>query len=291
LQVSTLDQWQSASEFMLEPWVLLQLPFHPSLLHQWAVALLAETLKFQKDTVTIFVIGVPKELWEEAQLLKKMLKKLMDGAFTLLSIFCNFSKGGQQNICRSLRRVRKKLLCTIAEVTPIVEFILSDKCRNVISGIKRASWGSIHHHKQKTLHPMDAEVDFGSYHIWYNAMFWVDDQVLSRLFSKRKNCLDQHKLYLHKLRFNLLMFNSEAAVSSLQNFVLERIIRKRVLVGASDAEILAVVAKAPGMLQFPCFDYFTSLKGNYRELKLFLSNAKSCFIQFVLSRLNCPQQL
>lgn len=255
------EQCRSAEEFLLEPWLLLQLPFQPSLLHQWAVALLAETLKFQKETMTIFVIGVPFDLWQEMRLLKKLLKKLMDSSMTLLSIFANFSKGGQENICKRVRRVRKRLLRTLAEVTPIVEFILSDKCRNLISGIKRVSWGSIHQQKQQNLHSLETNVDFGSYHIWYNAFFWIEGQTPDKLSSKRKYHCDQHKTLLQKLRSNMLMLNFDESVKSLLKFVEDKIIDKGLLVGASKEEILAVAAKAPEQLQFPCLDYFTYFKG------------------------------
>jgi hypothetical protein len=238
--------------------VLLQLPFQPSLLHQWAVAILAETLKFQKETVNIFIIGVPEELLEEVQLLKKMIKKLMEGAFTLLSIFCKFANLDRENVCKKLRRVRKKLLRTITEVTPIVEFILSEKCRNVISGIKRASWGS----KQQKLHSTEMDVDLGSYHVWYNPYFWNEGPMPSRLISCKKHPLDQQKQFLQKVRFNMLMLHPTASVALVQKFVEEQIIRKGVLVGASDEEILAVVATVPGKLQFPCFDYLADLKGS-----------------------------
>lgn len=243
--------------------MLLQLPFQPSLLHQWAIALLAETLKFQKETMTIFVIGVPCDLWHEMKLLKKMLEKLMDSSIGLLSIFSNFSKRGQENICKRVRRVRNKLLRILTEVTPIVEFILSVKCRNLISGIKRASWGSIHHQKQQILHSLETNVDFGSYHIWYNAFFWTaEGQTPKKLSSERKYHSDQHKDLLKKLRFNMLMLNFDKSVASLLKFVDDKIVSKGLLVGASRKEILAVAAKAPQLLQFPCLDYFTYLQGN-----------------------------
>ena len=257
-QAISPDQCESAGEFLLEPWVLLQLPFQPSMLHQWAVALLAETLRFQKETVTIFTIGVPQKLWDEMLLLKKMLKRLMEGALTLLSIFCKFPRLDRENICKRLRRVRQKLLRTITEVTPIVEFILSEKCRNVISGIKQAAWSSKRYHN---LHSTETDVDLGYYHIWYNpAFFWAQNQMPKKLFSDRK-FQDQHKQFLQKLRFNMLMLHPEASGDLVQKFVQEQIIGKGVLVGVSDAEILAVAAKAPGKLQFPCYDYFTNIKG------------------------------
>jgi len=34
-------------EFVMDPWVLVQLPFQPTLLHQWSIALLAEYLQFE----------------------------------------------------------------------------------------------------------------------------------------------------------------------------------------------------------------------------------------------------
>jgi hypothetical protein len=256
------DQCESAGEFLLEPWVLLQLPFQPSMLHQWAVAVLAETLRFQKETVTIFTIGVPEELLEEVHLLKKMHKKLMEGAITLLSIFCNFSsQQDPENICKRVRRVREKLVSTITEVTPIVEFILSEKCQKVICGIKRASWSN----KQKILHPTETDLDLGSYHVWYNPYFWNEGPMPSSLFSKRMYSLDQQKQFLQKLRLNMLSLEPEVSAALVQKFVQDRIIGKGVLAGASDAEILAVAAKAPEKLQFPCFDYFADLKGIYGQ--------------------------
>jgi hypothetical protein len=253
------DQCQSASEFLLEPWVLLQLPFQPSLLHQWTVALLAETLKFQKDTVTIFIIGVPKELLEAAQLLKNMAAILLEGVFTLMSVFCKLANGVQQNICKRFRLVRAKLLHTLSSVTPIVEFILSDKCKNVISGIKRASWGSMH--KQQDLHTVDMDEDFGSFRIWYNAMFWTNDKMPKKLFSEQKFPDDHYSNCVHNLSCELMLY-SKKSLAFLKKIVDENIIKKGVLVGASDAEILAVVASAPKKLQFPWSEYFKYPRGS-----------------------------
>jgi len=41
-------------DFLTEPWVLVQLPFQPTLLHQWLATLVAEYLKFEKMQADTF---------------------------------------------------------------------------------------------------------------------------------------------------------------------------------------------------------------------------------------------
>ena len=54
------DLCKSAKDFLLEPCILIQLPWTPILLHQWLVAALAEVLLFEKSSVELRHWPIPK---------------------------------------------------------------------------------------------------------------------------------------------------------------------------------------------------------------------------------------
>lgn len=243
----------TAEEFLLEPWVLLQLPFQPALLHQWAVALLAETLRFQQDMVTIFNIGFKQELSVEVHLLHEMIKKMLNGAMALLSIFCDFADG-QENIRKRLGRVQEKLLKTVAEVTPLVQFTLSDNCKKVISSIKRASWSS-GNQMQRKLSTLKSDADLGLFDVWYNVNFWERPEMPKKLFSEPNFPPEQFKENLQSACDEAIEQDFDESVLLLKDFVEEKIISSCVLMGASKAEILDVVEEVPEILLPPYMDY------------------------------------
>jgi hypothetical protein len=78
MQAEDVEQCESAEEFLLEPWVLLQLPFEPTILHQWAVALMAEALRFQKKIIDFIAMAYPEHL-------KTVVDKLIAIASLLLN--------------------------------------------------------------------------------------------------------------------------------------------------------------------------------------------------------------
>jgi hypothetical protein len=57
-----VEECKSAEEYLFEPWVLLQLPFEPVILHQWSVALMAEALRFRKQITDFTTMAYPKNL-------------------------------------------------------------------------------------------------------------------------------------------------------------------------------------------------------------------------------------
>jgi hypothetical protein len=81
----------------LEPWILLQMPFHPVILHQWAATLLAEALIFQQKISPIFCYGFSKEIASIAFDLRKMLLTMKNCANFTLQLYVKMCIEGCEN--------------------------------------------------------------------------------------------------------------------------------------------------------------------------------------------------
>jgi len=133
-----VEECKSAAEFLLEPWVLLQLPFQPLLLHQWCVALHAESLKFKKEICDFNLIPYPTRLRQVVVKLEQMANFMLttsDNFFDhfYVSMYTDVGENHDENVSSSFLENLHKVLST-------VEFVLSDECRNAVKTLKRLAW-------------------------------------------------------------------------------------------------------------------------------------------------------
>jgi hypothetical protein len=138
LQVkSPVQQCKSGAEFLLEPWVLLQMPFQPSLLHQWAVALLAEALTFQLKISPIFSYGCPKKYAYIFKGLRRILNEMKICAQYALDMFMSMCLQGQDtNITVTLHTKMEEFSNYLTIALPIIEFAGSKEANSGIFAIE-----------------------------------------------------------------------------------------------------------------------------------------------------------
>jgi hypothetical protein len=127
----------TAAEYLLDPWILIQMPFQFALLNQWAVALLAEALIFQKKISPIFSYGIPAKLTNAGEKLRKMLETMRSCAnFTLQLYLAISSDGLENNFHCALQEKFDAFSNHLAKVLPILEFVTSEEASSVIGTIE-----------------------------------------------------------------------------------------------------------------------------------------------------------
>jgi hypothetical protein len=146
----------------------VQLPFNTTLLNQWLVAVLAETLKLELETCMFFNLEIPLIFQETVTNLSnvvKRLEKLVNDCFKLYK-FTFFAYAGQGKF---------KECCNILEnLVPIMQFVLSDRAKNMIKALKQEVW--------KEQHSDLVQVKKEEFVIFkecpYNLEFWGTDEVM-----------------------------------------------------------------------------------------------------------------
>jgi len=142
-----LEQCESAAEFILEPWVLVQLPFQPLLLHQWLVAVLAETLKFKTEMVEFKHMAVPNGNLNTAVSDISFLIYNLEGAVTAGFLLLDLTvkrlyaenpydgSNDKQYLATTFDIFKIKLINAL----PALEFVLVGKARDIVRALKRMS--------------------------------------------------------------------------------------------------------------------------------------------------------
>jgi hypothetical protein len=175
---------ESAAEFILDPWVLIQLPWHPVMFHQWLAAVLAETLKFEKEIAEFYHWPVADLMMPTLENLAKIREALrtalncgLVNLFSLYSISPSFD-GAEQVVPLILDE-------TVLPVIPYLRFILSKGASRLIMSLKKILWTQI---KAKgPLHPtsmvlyQDNTLDELIY--LYSPKFWKCDSKAEELFG------------------------------------------------------------------------------------------------------------
>lgn len=131
------DVCKTAAEFLLEPWILLQIPFQPVLLNQWTVALLAEALIFQKKISPIFSYGFPRQLNNVAEHLRNMLKSMMNCVNFTLKVYLKiiYTDGQENKFYSTLAENKEEFSNHLTTVLPILGFVTSEEATSVIEAI------------------------------------------------------------------------------------------------------------------------------------------------------------
>jgi hypothetical protein len=134
------DQCDNPAEFLCNPWVLIQLPWHPVILHQWLLAVFAEFIRFQTELFSLCSLMMPKQL----QPLSMKLVALMHKTETLIS--CGFSLIGLQ--IKSEKTVDFEIVKCVLEnivlpLIPIINFLVAEKTRVMFGNLKRMACSNL----------------------------------------------------------------------------------------------------------------------------------------------------
>jgi hypothetical protein len=134
---------QSAAEFLLEPWLLMQLPWHPAVYYQWLTAALAEVLKARKQLAEFYWWPVPKRLTSAVNKMLLLLESLhhrLNCGFRLINWLANFNKDSDSGHEINCQTVECILNLVILPSLPTIEFLVGDQFSILARVLKRMAW-------------------------------------------------------------------------------------------------------------------------------------------------------
>jgi hypothetical protein len=134
-----LHQCESAEEFLLEPWLLMQIPWHPALYNQWLAAALAEVLTAKKELVEFYRWPIPTKLTLAVSMLLSQVetlhRRLLVG-IGLINWLTNSGAGFEPNLFTAKFVLKHVLFASL----PTIEFFVSKKFYHVAQALKRMAW-------------------------------------------------------------------------------------------------------------------------------------------------------
>lgn len=267
-QQGRLDQCKTASEFLFEPWVLVQLPFQATLMHQWTVALLAEALKLQIELADFTIITHDQRLSFALQLLFKMSSQLLAYANLALSHYFMHCVLGPNSLLDLLQKSHEPFLKMLPNLLPVLNFVVNGECFNVIRALKRMTWAKEKWSSKwvlqyKVSDESGISTDFGALATMYNLWYWKQTKRLTWLYETKDHKIDDIALKL-KMAFNDAPSNEEILpqreLTLLTTLVDEKIIKAGRLKGESRIAILKEVTKHSRKL-FPFYKLYASYIG------------------------------
>jgi hypothetical protein len=164
--------------------VLLQLPFEPTILHQWAVALMAEAMRFRMKIVDFTTMAYPEHLKTVVDKLIAIASLLLEGAHVFVSCISNLilMDGSFNHMHLTATLYWEKFQKTLPRVLPALKFVLSDECDTVITALKCAAWNE----DAVGTTCMSSKVDLGYTISIYCYEYWESLKLLTRLFGEIK---------------------------------------------------------------------------------------------------------
>jgi hypothetical protein len=176
----------NAAEFILDPWVMIQLPWYPVMFHQWLAAVLAEVLKFEKEIVEL-------NHWPIADSMKIPVGLLFRVRTTLRrTLYCGFLfLHMQYEYCPDFE-MEQSIVSTIMDrvvllAAPYLRFLLSNNYKRLLMSLKNYLWTAAKNRgpvrpSARINNMYDAKFDELSY--LYSPDFWKSDGKAEKLFGK-----------------------------------------------------------------------------------------------------------
>jgi hypothetical protein len=260
--------------------VLLQLPFQPTLLHQWAVALQAEALKLRNQIADFFVIAYPKKLALAVENLAKISSDLMSAANSFLSYYFKFCNNATLNIQAIILLFWNDFLEIFPTTCAALTFALSEECKNIVAELKQMAWSTNNNEDLVDSLPYSSS-DFGLMLSAYNIFFWKSEHPPSFLFSNEMANTTEDTPSSLLQKFEQANSNAQVANSdleSLKNLVETKIVGPGYLKGEEKEHILNVFNQnAPRFMVF--FRHYKAFFGNFFNICLkthFIFKMYSC---------------
>jgi hypothetical protein len=257
--------YKNAAEFLLEPWVLLQIPFQPAMLHQWAVALLAESMIFQQKISPIYCFGFSHKFNFITEHLRLMLLAMRDCANFFLKLYVTMCVEGQRNNFHSALQPNFELFSNhLTAVFPIIEFATSDEANSMIRSIVNICVEEINAGIEVINPPQIITLDVTDeptplYDFW----FWTREcdlmEMCTGALDDRGTCNSHFQSHVKKNRRSKI---SNAWHCLLKKLVDEKIIQTGRLRGVEREKILTAVKKHSIGLNTYCV-YFHNFSSMY----------------------------
>jgi len=176
-----LEQSESAAEFLLNPWVLIQLPFQPVLFHQWTVALFAETLKFKNEINDFFTLPFSTRLKPAVDCLKNMEEILLSTGGLMIEVLFKYFEDPCVNLHNLSVICLNVALKKLPELLPVLEFVLDDECKNIVRALKRMAWNKTA--KMSVEYEHRTGIGFDS-RVIYSYGFWKQETAAKSLVTE-----------------------------------------------------------------------------------------------------------
>jgi hypothetical protein len=136
---------QSSAEFLLEPWLLMQLPWHPAVYYQWLIATLAEVLKAKKELVEFCWWPVAEKMFSVVRTLLTQVETLHRRiilGFDLIDWLTNYDQDPNSGYETNLHTVECILNMIVLPSLPAIEFLVGEKFNIMVRALKRMAWPS-----------------------------------------------------------------------------------------------------------------------------------------------------
>lgn len=192
------------AEFLLEPWLLMQVPWHPPVYNQWLAAALGEVLKAKKELVEFYWWPIPRRLLTVVGLLLSQVETLhrrLISGIRLINWMCNSNgesgHGFETNCDMSFFILSHVILPSL----PAIEFLVGTRFKIVARSIKRMAWpseGGLN--TEEDITAKDIQFDTEKLHI-YSYNFYEDGAAL-HMFGKTES-LQEVKDELAKLPYTI----------------------------------------------------------------------------------------
>jgi hypothetical protein len=136
---------ESATEFLLEPWLLMQVPWHPPVYMQWLLAALAEVLKAKHQLIEFTIWLVPRQLLATVKTLLSLVETLnrrIIYGFDLINCLTNSNQERDSGFDINCQTAECILNMIVLPSLPTIEFLLGDQFSIVVRTLKRLTWPS-----------------------------------------------------------------------------------------------------------------------------------------------------
>jgi hypothetical protein len=176
----------NAAEFILDPWVMMQLPWYPVMFHQWLAAVLSEVLKFEKELVEL-------NHWPIADLMKTPVGQLFQiRAILRRSLYCGFLYLHMQyEYCPDFEMEQSIVSIIMDRVVllaaPYLRFLLSNNYMRLLMSLKNYLWTEVKN--RGPVGPLTRinnmyDAKFDELHYLYSPEFWKSDGKAEKLFGR-----------------------------------------------------------------------------------------------------------
>jgi len=205
--------------------VLIQLPFQPVLMYQWAVALLAESYLFRMKICDLYIFENPKQLGGPLGKIVKMCSLMEKCAQSCMNFFNCYVLKAKLNVNKIIALFANEFFGFLPQVLPIIEFVTSDMCDKVIKALKL-------HNLKNRLYRNVGETEriiaqFRTFPTIYNRTFWRKPSDIDFLFHFKQGYFEA------KDNFSPTAFSappkdmkiSKAVKKELKHFVYEKIFK------------------------------------------------------------------
>ncbi|XP_065344160.1 uncharacterized protein LOC135942135 [Cloeon dipterum] len=164
----SIPQCRRPEDFLFEPWILIQLPFQPVLLHQWLVAVFVEVLIFEMEMSEFYNYPFPEEFKIAVSELDIILKALKGN----LGFGFDWLQSQAEAACENEIVVGDLVEFTnmLKETLAFLEFRFSVG-RTVISALKKLCW-SASQSQSKLVELEKTKTAFDERNFLYNWTAW-----------------------------------------------------------------------------------------------------------------------